>query len=726
MKRAAILLLASCVAAADAFGQGAVRLPEQEQRERERRQEQREQTRVARRTANLEIVGNTAIPERELRTRLREQIASIEEFGLTAARADDAAFFLELYYRQRGYADASVRYSLPGGDLLRLEVNEGPLVTISNIEFIGNYNQPPDKLFDYVVGPTRERVAAAKRAVPFVARDLEEGADLVHRVYVAEGYLESIVQEPHYRFSADRTQVEVSIAIVEGRQYSFGDVTFTGNVIFPPDELRQELNDVLVQPYTAGRVADIPRRLQAYFKKRGYYAVKVDATGNPAAARGGAVPVQVTISPGPKYEFDGVTVTGLQRLRPSFVTRRFTALSGRTYSPDLIDERFRKLMRTGLFNILQINPVPVGGDQLRLEITAEEARSKELGLSLGYGSWVGPIVGASYRDRNLFGYGRPITLSGEWTGRGYRGEIMYEDPFLFDTENELRVRLSALTFDFEGYDKFELGGRIELTREVTKQYKIGAFITARHVEVTDAQILPEFLGRASYQANSIGLSQTLDLRESPHVNPRGLVADHTVDVAADIFGSQVEWIRSTFRVSYHLSFAPPVPTPGTVGIDSRVEEENGFRSWFQRSSLAFGARVGIIKAIAEGAEDQVFDLPIDERFFNGGASSVRSFTERDLGPRDRVYPIGGEFYTIFNVEYMFPIWGEIMGAVFMDAGNLLPNAEDAGLDDMRYGIGAGLRYQLPIGPIRLDYAVNPNPKFDEPSGAFHFSFGFAF
>ncbi len=89
-------------------------------------------------------------------------------------------------------------------------------------------------------------------------------------------------------------------------------------------------------------------------------------------------------------------------------------------------------------------------------------------------------------------------------------------------------------------------------------------------------------------------------------------------------------------------------------------------------------------------------------------------------------PIGGEFFTIFNVEYTFPIYQELLGAVFVDAGNLLPDASSPGLNDMRYAIGVGLRYNLPIGPMRLDYGVNPDPHTDEAFGAFHFSFGFAF
>ena len=133
--------------------------------------------------------------------------------------------------------------------------------------------------------------------------------------------------------------------------------------------------------------------------------------------------------------------------------------------------------------------------------------------------------------------------------------------------------------------------------------------------------------------------------------------------------------------------------------------------WFRQSSIAFGARSGIIHSLTSSGSDEATAIPIDERFFIGGATTVRSFGERDLGPHDNHgHPVGGEFYTVFNVEYTFPIFGELQGAVFTDAGNLLPSSEDIGLNDMRYAIGAGLRYKLPVGPIRLDYGVNPDPR----------------
>jgi outer membrane protein assembly factor BamA len=381
----------------------------------------------------------------------------------------------------------------------------------------------------------------------------------------------------------------------------------------------------------------------------------------------------------------------------------------------LVDEKFRELMKSGLFTVLQIKPTPIGGDALRLDISAEEAKSKEFGVALGYGSYTGAIVGASYRDRNLFGYGRPISTLAEWSERGYKWEILWEDPYFFDTDFGFKAKLSALTFDFDGYSKFETGLRLDFTRQITKQYEVGLVLSARHVDITSAEIDPVLLGDTSYFVSSIGLTQTLDLRDSK-VNPsRGLVFDNTIDVATSALGSNVDFIRSTARVTYFIPIGH-APAPGQID---------------HRTLLALGARAGIIHSLdSEGTSPA--EIPIDERFFSGGSTTVRSFAERDLGPHDHDHPIGGEFFSVFNVEYTFPLYGELLGAVFFDAGNLLPNSTDpfervtAGLEDMRYAVGVGLRYKLPIGPVRIDYGYNPDRRDGEDVGAFHFSFGFAF
>lgn len=700
--------------AATVSAQTAVQVPRPQEKDRAQRAVAEQQEREAQRTSVIEFRGQTAFDEKMLRSQLKEQIATIDQFGLTPARGDDAAFFLELFYRKQGFAKVDVRYTIESGNRLRLDINEGPLVTLGLVNFVGNQNEPADVLLEYAVGPTRERYSKFQSKLPFVSSDVEEGAELIHRLYVSKGFLDAKVEPPLYHYADDGLRVDATIPITEGRQYFFGQLTFAGQTIYGPESLQAQMLDLVEQPYTDTRLADIPRRLQAYYRARGYYEVKVDAIGDPGVARNGKVPVLVTVNPGRLYHFDGVTVTGLNRLRPSYITRRFSKFNGQTYSPDIVDEKFRDLMRSGLFNILQIKPTPVGGDALRLDITAEEAKSKEFGFSLGYGSYTGAIVGVSYRDRNLFGYGRPLTTSAEWNERGYKGEILWEDPYFFDSDFGFKARLAALTFDYDGYTKFEAGLRLDLTRKISKQYEIGFVVNERHVEVTSASIDPEFLGRTSYFVSSIGLTQSLDLRDSK-VNPsRGLVLDNTIDFASGGIGSQIDFIRSTARLTYFQPIGP-APKPGQPD---------------RRTLLALGARAGIIDSL-DGSNGGA-DIPIDERFFNGGSTTVRSFTERDLGPHNNGNPIGGEFFTVFNVEYTFPIFGELQGAAFVDAGNLLPGIDDffdgvtAGFDDMRYAIGLGLRYKLPVGPIRLDYGYNPDQHEGEDSGAFHFSFGFAF
>src|SRR6202171_2669463 len=334
MRRGIILPICSLLLVAGLLAQTAVNVPRPEQKAKEQRAVSKQQEKHAQRTSTIEFQGQRAFKETELRSQLKEQLSTIDQLGLTPARADDMAFCLELFYRKHGYVKVHVKYVIESSDRLRLEIEEGPLMTLGTVTFDGNVNEPTDKLFDFAVGPTRERYSKLQKKLPFVAADIEEGAGLVHRLYVAEGFLDAIVDPPRYVFHDEMNQVDAIIPVHEGRQYFFGQVTFNGNAIYDSETLRGQIVDLLQQPYTDARVVDIPRRLQAYYKARGYYDVKVEATGDPTVASDGKVPVQVTISAGPVYHFGDVTVNGLNRLRPSYVQKRFRSLSGKTYRPD--------------------------------------------------------------------------------------------------------------------------------------------------------------------------------------------------------------------------------------------------------------------------------------------------------------------------------------------------------------------------------------------------------
>jgi outer membrane protein insertion porin family len=275
--------------------------------------------------------------------------------------------------------------------------------------------------------------------------------------------------------------------------------------------------------------------------------------------------------------------------------------------------------------------------------------------------------------------------------------LTYADPWLFDSPYHLALRLYAQTRDLDDYEKIEYGAHPILSRTLNDHWELSVFALAKHVSIESSTIdPPELLGPTDYWAHSLGISQKIDFRNNK-VNPtRGFLGVTTFDAGLLEFGSDVEFVRGTCQLSYYL--------PVTA-----------------RSVLALGARAGVI------SPGGTRSLPIDERFFLGGSTTVRSFAERELGPKDaRGHPIGGEAYTIFNAEYTFPIRGDLKGAVFVDAGSLQARARNFGLEDMRYAAGVGLRYILAIGAVRVDLGINPDPHEGESRGAFHFSFGAAF
>lgn len=646
----------------------------------------------------LVFSGNTAFNERQLRAGLARQIQTIEQYGLDEPNAYDAAFFLDSFYRQHGYAQAGSTYTIAGPWELRLAVNEGPLARVGAITIQGNKGYDAGILTDYLLGPTRERYPRIRQDLnlPFVEADVYSGVDLIRRLYASTGYLNAEVDPPEITFNDAQTVANITLTIREGIQYRFGSIRFTGAELYPREKLLSVVQAQTRDIYTQGRLAAAARALEDYFVKHGHFAASVTPNADPAAAREGKVAAEFLIGAGPVFRFDGVTVAGTQDVKPSFIQKRLRRLNGQVYSPRAVDKSFRELIQTGLFRNVRITPAQIPGDQLRLDVAVEEAKPKEFGVGVGYASFFGAIVNANYRDLNFMRNGRPVSLDVEWNQRGLSGEATYTDPWLFDSDYQMKLRLYALNARLKGYSKNEAGFQPTFSRYLTEHWKLSAFLTAKYVAVNNIEIEPgSLVGPQEYSVFAIGFSQTLDLRNNPALPTRGYIFSTSFDIAPNGIG-EVAYARALGSFSYYL--------PVTA-----------------KSTLALGARAGVIAPLSGRT------LPIDERFFNGGATTVRSFSELTLGPKDdQGYPLGGQAYTVFNVEYTFPLYGDLYGAVFADAGNVISEAGDFGFEDMRYAVGAGLRYNLPIGAIRFDYGLNPSPRKGEAQGAFHFAIGVAF
>jgi outer membrane protein insertion porin family/translocation and assembly module TamA len=147
--------------------------------------------------------------------------------------------------------------------------------------------------------------------------------------------------------------------------------------------------------------------------------------------------------------------------------------------------------------------------------------------------------------------------------------------------------------------------------------------------------------------------------------------------------------------------------------------------------LAAQVRAGSIDA--QGSpEDKV---PFFKRYFLGGATNLRGWGRFDVAPLSGGgLPIGGHSFMNFSAEARFPVWNALSGVLFLDGGNVWTDAWDFKVRDLRYDVGPGLRYNTPIGPIRVDlgYQLNRIPgllvngKLEPRRYRLHFSIGQAF
>jgi outer membrane protein assembly factor BamA len=288
--------------------------------------------------------------------------------------------------------------------------------------------------------------------------------------------------------------------------------------------------------------------------------------------------------------------------------------------------------------------------------------------------------------------GRIFSAKVDYTSRGPQGEISYENPWFLESDIDFIAAVGASSKELIAYTIDDYYARLRFTKTFQKGIQTIAFLEAKRADVVSTIIVPRALvGPTSYQLLTLGLSQTLDFRDSPTNPHRGWVVDGSASFSQSFDGS-ASFARFTGRYSTYFSFG--------------------------KTLLALGARLGYINAV-----NGVADVPIDERFFNGGSTTVRSFYETDLSPKDTDNnPIGGLARSIFNIEYDVPIYGDLIGATFFDAGG----TGDTPFDNFATAVGGGVRYNLPIGPLRVDYGVNPAPRRNQSPHVVYLSFGFAF
>lgn len=653
----------------------------------------------------MRIEGLRTVPESQARQWIGSQLEFVESAGVSRARADDLAFFLETSMRQQGYSEAAVDWKIEGsGESARIVLlaSEGNSLVVGDITVEGNVALEDAAVVELLTSATRKRLRTKEgQSLPYVKEDIRQGSAQVAAFYQLMGYRDAKVD---LKTRVEGTRANLLVKVVEGSE------SRVGRIDFPPapspvlaaefEKLREEFGGKVFSGTVPGKLAS---RVRSAAVAAGYFHAKVVTEEREGGTVDGTGRVDLTVQAdwGGPVAVSGLRVKGNEKVKTSFFDRHFAGIVNRPYSPVEANEAVNELLQSGAFETVRTDVAAQPDGSYLLDIEIEEGHSRTLGVYGGFTNYEGPIAGFEFRHLNLFGTVRKIDAAIEFSQRGARGEAVYTDPWFLDSSYQFSGALFALNRSEEGYEKFKTGTRYELSRRfgARKQDTLALFGEAAFTDVHKASIAPLYLGDREYFSHQLGFSFTRDRRDNPRRPRKGHLAQVSIAAASSALGSEVEYLKTSGRLGYYLP----------VGANT----------------LRFGARAGLISPM--GGTGQI---PIDLRYFNGGPFSVRSFQERSLGLRDPAsgHAVGGNFYSVFSVEYEIPLAmvDGLSFVTFADAGNLIHGGSHVSLDDLRYAIGLGLRYDTPIGPIRVEYGLNPDQRPGEPDGTLHIGFGLGY
>ena len=638
----------------------------------------------------LQLNGLRTFPQREIINDNAGRFEFIQKRPASSSRADDAAFLVERYLRLRGLPEATVDWSLPGNDVILLSINEGAARYIGDIQIVGEVPVAQEKITEQFLSPSVESDADNTNLVPYLSKNIPSGEEQATVYLKSLGYWDAVVKSTVGRANAEG-KLPVVLAVKSGPLYKLA----TPNIIAPrrpAASIRAKIESVYGLPASSENIGKVRQTLVKYYGNIGYS----DATFNlDRKDIGATTQLTITIVPGQKYQLRSVQVDGLQKTDPSRVTDRFRKLINESYHKGRLNKLVQKLIATGAFERVEMKE-NLGDKEVDVTLHMVETKARGVAFSAGAGSYEGFILGARYYDRNWRGKLYNLNTGVEITSLGILGEVVVTDPFFYRNDLSFTPRAYFVTRTFEGYSKFEGGLGAELNWAVNDEYHITFGFNNSAASVSSEGLPEEALGVTDYFVSELILKQRYDRRNDITLPSDGYLLKNENAIGLAIGEESVSFFRTEADASY-------------------------YKTLNEKNALAFGLRGGVIIPTGESG-----NLPIDLRHFTGGANTVRSFPEREIGPSANGYPTGGYAWWVANAEYIRAIKGPLKGVIFLDAGALAQNEDEFFDADIKVAAGLGLRINLPIGPVRLEYGRALNPTDNDPDGTFHFSIGATF
>ena len=670
----------------------------------------------------LVLEGNENISDKKLRRAAEEELAAFEKRGFRQSDIDDAAYQMKLAYLQEGYAFAEVEYRIreqPAPILVTFIISEGPRVVIDDISFAGN--QAFDDKTLGIFFESRRRGFLEGSQLFFVESEIDSARKQIEDYYRSNGFLDVRIPPPEISFLDERRTARFTLLISEGPQYRIREVKITGDLPEQTDqgieEIRREMVD---KPYVRRSKVVLRSRLLNVYQDAGYAYAQINVEEKPGVTKGDII-LAAAVDSGPLVTISEIEVQGNLETRDSFILGRLRLKPGDRYSISKRRESFRALYRTGLFSKVELSLEPTGDKtSALLVVQVVEVPSLEFYLEPGWGSYEKLRFKIGLREKSLLGTGIILNPEAKVSVKAQSVLVRFTDPWFLNTEVTADVPIYYNHREEPSFTREDLGFSTFFSKALTSTWKTTVGYNLRMTDLSD--VTPDTLDpetSSDYNLGSIEAQVTYDSRDDiffPLNGKRFFIAAERADT---LFGGDITFLRlsSGIRLFYRL-------LPTTV--------------------LGLRYKTGLI---IPGSDEA--GLPISERFFNGGENTVRSFKEAELGPKDIFgETVGGYGYNVFNIELRQRIYGNFIATAFIDIGNVAPNRSrseqglppytsssdivsdtiDDFFSDMRPGLGIGLQYLLPIGPLRADLAYNPDADQErgEDKIVFHFSVGAAF
>jgi outer membrane protein assembly complex protein YaeT len=654
---------------------------------------------------------------------LRRLVPVFQEQSVDRNLLVEGARNLTEYFQNRGYFDAAVSFRqtepFPDFQLIEFVIDPGRRYRLVHLEIDGNRYFDDDTI--------RERIAITPatflryRNGRYSQAMLEEDLSAIRELYRANGFrdvqVSARIESP---FRGRAGDVAVMLEIEEGKQWLISELSLEGVSPEHLETVRSLLASMPGQPYSEVNIAADRDNVLDYYYSRGHLEARLEWSREEIPDKH-QVRVRMVVEEGPQRLVRATLIGGLRATDPDLVTSRFALRPGDPLSQSRLVQTQRRLYDLGIFARVDAAIQNPDGNERSKYVLHQFEEARRHSVNVGFGAQITRIGGgrpnfdnpagsAGFSPRvsfgvgrlNMFGVGHTLGFQAQASETRRRALANYLAP-QFEGRENLSLTFTGLydfSRDINTFSSARAEGAVQNSLRLSRATTVRYGYTFRQTDLRDVKIsrelIPIFAQAARVGFLSGGLVE--DRRDDPLESTRGSYSAVELALASKVFASETEYLRLSGRnATYH-----------------RLGKEMVLARAFTMGWLFNTARDPIAKPI-----------PLAERFFAGGAASLRAFPENQAGPRDLStgFVIGGQALLMHNLELRFPLLGDNIGGVlFHDAGNIYSSLgkvslrfrqrDERDFDYMVHAFGFGIRYRTPVGPIRLDLAYGPNsPRF---------------